>query len=184
MAFARIRDKGIRRVGFGDIFLEDLRSYRERQLAALGLTCVFPLWEKQTRDLARRFIDEGFRALTVCVDSRVLVESFAGRHFDLEFLEDLPGDVDPCGENGEFHTFVFDGPIFSEPIEVTGGAVVERDGFFFYDLQSAPICDRTRRSPRTFAATIAAHGSLAQLAEHLAFNQLVAGSIPARPIRE
>jgi uncharacterized protein (TIGR00290 family) len=137
MAFARIRDRGIRRVAFGDIFLEDLRSYRERQLAALGLTCVFPLWQKQTRVLARRFMDEGFRALTVCVDSRVLIESFAGRHFDLEFLEDLPAGVDPCGENGEFHTFVFGGPIFSEPIEVIGGAIVERDGFFFYDLESA-----------------------------------------------
>ena len=136
MAFTRIRDKGIRRVAFGDIFLEDLRSYRERQFAALGLTCLFPLWEKQTCVLARKFMDEGFRALTVCVDSRVLVESFAGRHFDLQFLEDLPRHVDPCGENGEFHTFVFDGPIFSEPIQVTGGAVVERDGFFFYDLQS------------------------------------------------
>lgn len=137
MAFASIRDKGIRRVAFGDIFLEDLRAYRERQFAALGLTCVFPLWEEQTGALARRFMDEGFRALTVCVDSRVLIESFAGRHFDLKFLEDLPANVDPCGENGEFHTFVFDGPIFSEPIEVAGGAVVERDGFFFYDLQSA-----------------------------------------------
>ena len=137
MAFARIRDRGIRKVAFGDIFLEDLRSYRERQLAAPGLTCLFPLWQKQTRVLARRFMDEGFRALTVCVDSRVLIESFAGRHFDLEFLEDLPAEVDPCGENGEFHTFVFDGPLFSEPTAVAGGAVVERDGFFFYDLQSA-----------------------------------------------
>lgn len=133
-AFSSIRDKGIRRVAFGDIFLEDLRDYRKRQLAASGLTCLFPIWKRPTRSLARTFIDEGFRAVTVCVDSKALDESFAGRHFDAAFLDDLPGSVDPCGENGEFHTFVFDGPIFSRPIEFTGGTVVKRDGFFFYDL--------------------------------------------------
>ncbi|MXW22505.1 MAG: diphthine--ammonia ligase [Candidatus Dadabacteria bacterium] len=133
-AFSRIRDKGIRQVAFGDIFLEDLRDYRERQLAASGLTCLFPIWKRPTRSLAQTFIDEGFCAVTVCVDSEVLDKSFAGRHFDIAFLNDLPSSVDPCGENGEFHTFVFDGPIFSHPIEFTGGTVVERDGFFFYDL--------------------------------------------------
>ena len=133
-AFSKIRDKGIRQVAFGDIFLEDLRDYRERQLAAAGLTCLFPIWKRPTRSLAQTFIDEGFRAVTVCVDSKVLDESFAGRHFDIAFLNDLPSSVDLCGENGEFHTFVFDGPIFSHPIEFTGGTVVERDGFFFYDL--------------------------------------------------
>lgn len=133
-AFSRIRDKGIRQVAFGDIFLEDLRDYRERQLAASGLTCLFPIWKRPTRSLAQTFIDEGFRAVTVCVYSKVLDESFAGRHFDAAFLNDLPDSVDPCGENGEFHTFVFDGPIFSRPIEFTGGTVVERDGFFFHDL--------------------------------------------------
>ncbi|MDE0158652.1 MAG: diphthine--ammonia ligase [Candidatus Dadabacteria bacterium] len=133
-AFSNIRNKGIRRIAFGDIFLEDLRDYRERQLAASGLTCLFPLWKKPTRSLARTFIDEGFRAVTVCVYSKMLDESFAGRRFDTTFLDDLPSGVDPCGENGEFHTFVFDGPIFSQPIEFAGGTVVERDGFFFYDL--------------------------------------------------
>ncbi len=133
-AFSKIRDKGICRIAFGDIFLEDLRDYRELQLAASRLTCLFPIWKKPTQSLARTFIDEGFRAVTVCVDSKVLDRSFVGRRFDTEFLDDLPDKVDPCGENGEFHTFVFDGPIFSRPIEFTGGTVVERDGFFFYDL--------------------------------------------------
>ena len=133
-AFSNIRAKGIRRIAFGDIFLEDLRDYRERQLAASGLTCLFPLWKKPTRSLARTFIDKGFRAVTVCVYSKMLDESFAGRHFDTTFLDDLPSGVDPCGENGEFHTFVFDGPIFSRPIEFAHGEIVERDGFFFYDL--------------------------------------------------
>ncbi len=133
-AFSNIRDKGISQVAFGDIFLEDLRDYRERQLAASGLTCLFPLWRKPTRSLARTFIEEGFRAVTVCVNSKVLDESFAGRPFDTTFLNDLPSSVDPCGENGEFHTFVFDGPIFSRPIEFAHGETVERDGFFFHDL--------------------------------------------------
>lgn len=133
-AFSRIRDKGICKVAFGDIFLEDLRDYRERQLAASELTCLFPIWKRPTQSLAQTFIDEGFRAVTVCVDSKVLDESFAGRHFDLAFLNDLPGSVDPCGENGEFHTFVFDGPTFSRPIEFAHGEIVERDGFFFHDL--------------------------------------------------
>ena len=133
-AFSNIRDKGICRIAFGDIFLEDLRDYRERQLAASELACLFPLWKKLTRPLARTFIDEGFRAVTVCVYSEVLDESFAGRLFDMEFLNDLPSSVDPCGENGEFHTFVFDGPIFSRPIEFAHGEIVERGGFFFHDL--------------------------------------------------
>lgn len=134
LAFLRIREKGIRRIAFGDIFLEDLRAYRERQLEALGLSCFFPLWKMPTRSLARRFIDEEFRAVTVCVDPKVLDGSFAGRQFDKAFLNDLPSEVDPCGENGEFHTFVFDGPIFSRSIEFTGGKRVRRDGFIFYDL--------------------------------------------------
>ena len=133
-AFSRIRDTGIRRVAFGDIFLEDLRNYRERQLEAKRLSCLFPIWKQPTRSLAQSFIDEGFRAVTVCVDSKVLSESFAGRCFDAAFLGDLPGEVDPCGKNGEFHAFVFDGLIFSRPIEFTHGEIVKRDGFFFYDL--------------------------------------------------
>ncbi len=137
-AFSKIRHRGIHRVAFGDIFLEDLRDYREHQLAVSGLTCLFPLWKKPTRSLARTFMDEGFRAVTVCVDSKVLDKSFVGRCFDMAFLDDLPSGVDPCGENGEFHTFVFDGPIFSRPIEFAHGEIVERDGFFFYDLLLNP----------------------------------------------
>ncbi len=147
-AFSCIHNKGIRRVAFGDIFLEDLRDYRERQLAASGLNCVFPLWKKQTQSLARTFVDEGFCAVTVCVCSRVLDKSFAGRRFDAKFLDDLPNGIDPCGENGEFHTFVFDGPIFSEPIEFKGGTTVERDGFFFYDLVPE-TCNKTKQETKT-----------------------------------
>ena len=134
MAFSRIREKGIRRIAFGDIFLEDLRAYRERQLEAVGLSCFFPLWKKPTRPLARKFIEGKFRAVTVCVDPKVLDGSFAGRQFDSAFLNDLPPQVDPCGENGEFHTFVFDGPMFSRPIEFTEGQRVRRDGFYYCDL--------------------------------------------------
>ena len=133
-AFFKIRDKGICRIAFGDIFLEDLRDYRERQLAASGLTCLFPLWKRPTRSLAQTFIDDGFRAVTVCVYSKVFDESFAGRHFDVTFLDDLPSGVNPCGENGELHTFVFDGPIFFRSIKFAHGEIVEKDGFFFHDL--------------------------------------------------
>ena len=99
-AFARLREEGIQRVGFGDLFLEDLREYRVRQLAAAGLECVFPIWHTPTRELARAFIRDGFLAVTVCVNPAVLPVSFVGRPFDEAFLADLPGEVDPCGENG------------------------------------------------------------------------------------
>ncbi len=137
-AFARLHASGIRRVAFGDIFLEDLREYRERQLAACHLEGLFPLWKQPTADLARSFIRDGFRAITVCVNPASLDRSFAGRPFDDAFLADLQPDIDPCGENGEFHTFVFDGPIFAQPIVVARGVTVERDGFVFCDLVSQP----------------------------------------------
>ena len=133
-AFAVFRERGIERVAFGDIFLEDLREYRERQLAASGLHGLFPLWNRPTPALARTFIDEAFRAVTVCVDASVLGESFVGRPFDARFLADLPASADPCGENGEFHTFVHDGPGFARPIHFSSGTTVRRDGFFFQDL--------------------------------------------------
>jgi len=136
-AFTRLRDRGIRRVAFGDLFLEDVRDYRLRQLGALGLECVFPLWGRPTGALARRFVDDGFRARIVCLDPAALDASFVGRPFDDAFLADLPEGVDPCGENGEFHTFVFDGPIFRRPLAVSVGEVVERDGFWFCDLLPA-----------------------------------------------
>jgi uncharacterized protein (TIGR00290 family) len=126
--------QGIRRVAFGDIFLEDLRLYREKNLARLDMQALFPLWKRDTRELIREFQASGFRAIAVCVDPRVLDASFAGREVDAAFLADLPPNVDPCGENGEFHTFVFDGPIFTRPVEFTVGEVVERDSFVFCDL--------------------------------------------------
>jgi len=129
--------RGVRRVVFGDIFLEDLRVYRERNLALLGMEALFPLWKRDTRELARDFVNQGFRAITVCVDPRVLDPSFAGRELDESFFADLPPGVDPCGENGEFHTFVFDGPIFQQPINIQVGEKVNRDGFCFCDLLPA-----------------------------------------------
>ena len=124
----------MRRVAFGDIFLEDLRTYREEQLAAWKLECFFPLWKQDTRKLARRFIEDGFQAVLVCVNLKVLDSSFAGRRFDEALLSDLPPGVDPCGENGEFHTFVFDGPIFHRSVRMFPGEVVERGDFAFCDL--------------------------------------------------
>ena len=141
-ALVRFRKDGIRRVAFGDLFLEDVRDYRLRQLEALGLECVFPLWGRPTAALARTFVDDGFRARIVCLDPAALDASFAGRAFDDAFLADLPDGVDPCGENGEFHTFVFDGPIFRRPLAVSVGEVVERDGFWFCDLLPAPPAGR------------------------------------------
>jgi uncharacterized protein (TIGR00290 family) len=129
--------RGVHQVAFGDIFLEDLRVYRERNLAQLGMQALFPVWKRDTRTLARDFVRLGFRAVTVCVDPRVLDPSFAGRELDESFFADLPPSVDPCGENGEFHTFVFDGPIFHEPIHFQIGDKVTRDGFCFCDLLPA-----------------------------------------------
>ncbi|MFI5093417.1 MAG: diphthine--ammonia ligase [Candidatus Acidiferrum sp.] len=128
--------KGVRKVAFGDIFLEDLRAYREKNLARIGMTALFPIWKRDTRELIRSFHANRFRAVVVCVDSKVLDPSFAGRELDDSFFRDLPKQADPCGENGEFHTFVFDGPIFSSPIPVRTGEIVNRDGFVFCDLVS------------------------------------------------
>jgi uncharacterized protein (TIGR00290 family) len=126
--------RGVQRVAFGDIFLEDLRVYREKNLAQIEMQALFPIWKRDTRELARDFLRCGFRAITVCVDPRVLDPSFAGRVLDESFFADLPPGVDPCGENGEFHTFVFDGPVFRAPIRFLIGEKVMRDGFCFCDL--------------------------------------------------
>ena len=126
--------QGIRRVAFGDIFLEDLRLYREKNLARVAMQALFPIWKRDTRDLIREFHAVGFRSVAVCIDSNVLDPGFAGRELDESFFADLPANVDPCGENGEFHTFVFDGPIFSRPISFTLGETVQRDSFIFRDL--------------------------------------------------
>lgn len=121
-------------VAFGDIFLEDLRRYRETNLAKLSMKGLFPIWKRNTRELAETFIDLGFRAILTCVDTKVLDESFSGRNFDRSLLADLPERVDPCGENGEFHSFVFDGPIFQDKINFAVGEKVVREGFCFCDL--------------------------------------------------
>lgn len=123
-------------VAFGDLFLEDVRAYRERLLTDSGFDPLFPLWGLDTARLARRFVRDGFAARLVCVDTHQLDGSFAGRDFDERFLSDLPADVDPCGERGEFHTFVYDGPIFSDRIACRAGASVLREGrFMFCDLE-------------------------------------------------
>ena len=127
-------EKGVRKVAFGDIFLEDLRAYRENNLARIGMTALFPIWRRDTRELIRSFHADQFRAVAVCVDSKVLDPSFAGRELDESFFRDLPSHADPCGENGEFHSFVFDGPIFQSPILVRAGEIVNRDGFVFCDI--------------------------------------------------
>ena len=127
--------RGIRTVAFGDIFLADLRAYRERNLARLDMRAIFPLWKRDTRELARDFGNLGFRAVVVAVDPGKLDRSFAGRELTPQFFRELPPEVDPCGENGEFHSFVFAGPVFSQPIEIERGPVVERDGFVFCDVR-------------------------------------------------
>ncbi len=128
---------GVEAVAFGDLFLEDVRRYREEHLAGTGLQPVFPLWGLDTRRLAEEMIDGGLRARLVCVDPRKLPAEFAGREFDTALLRDLPAGVDPCGENGEFHTAVVAGPMFREPIPIEAGEVVERDGFVFADVRLA-----------------------------------------------
>lgn len=119
---------------FGDLFLSDVRAYREKQLASTRITPVFPLWERPTGGLAAEMIERGVRAKLTCVDPTKLDASFAGRDFDMALLRDLPAGVDPCGENGEFHSFVYDGPMMTRPIPISVGQVVERDGFVFADV--------------------------------------------------
>ena len=131
----RARFPGVRHIAFGDLFLEDVRAYRERQLAGTGFEPLFPLWGEATAALARRFIADGFQATLVCVDTQQIDGAFAGRAFDASLLDELPGSADPCGENGEFHTFVADGPIFSFPIRcLTGERVLRDDRFAYCDL--------------------------------------------------
>ncbi|MGH7899358.1 MAG: diphthine--ammonia ligase [Candidatus Binatia bacterium] len=133
-ALAKYHRRGVRQVAFGDLFIEEIRAYRETALAKLGMRGLYPLWQRDTGSLARRFVDAGFRAVVVCVDSRALPRSFAGRVMDREFLTDLPPGVDRSGENGEFHTFVFDGPGFAKPVDFVRGAVRDDPPFVFCDL--------------------------------------------------
>ena len=145
-ACERAVSQGIQAVAFGDLFLEEIRAYREKQLAGSGLQPLFPLWLQPTDTLARDMIAAGLRARLTCVDPKALPREFAGREFDLGLLKDLPAGVDPCGERGEFHTFCYAGPMFRQPIAITGGECVTHDGFCFADLlhdRSAPLARRS-----------------------------------------
>ena len=128
------KEKGVLTVAFGDIFLPDLREYRERNLAKVGAKAIFPIWHRDTTELVRAFIDLGFRAYLTCVDGEKLGREFAGRPIDADLIRDLPDGVDPCGENGEFHSYVYDGPIFQRPVDLSVGEVVLRDVRYFADL--------------------------------------------------
>jgi uncharacterized protein (TIGR00290 family) len=136
-AFAAARREDVSRVIYGDLFLPDIRAYREASLAGTGLTPVFPLWHRPTADLAGEILASGIRAVITCVDPAQAPKAIAGRWYDQELLRTLPASVDRCGENGEFHTFVTDGPGFAHPLDVTIGTTVERDGFVFTDVLPA-----------------------------------------------
>jgi uncharacterized protein (TIGR00290 family) len=136
-AMARARSEGVFHVIFGDLFLEDIRAYREKHLAACGMTPVFPVWRRDTDALAQEMLAGGLCAYITCIDPRKLSPLSAGRSYDASFVASLPPDVDPCGENGEFHTFACAGPMFQHPIDVTPGQIVHRDGFIFADLLPA-----------------------------------------------
>lgn len=133
-AVQRAVGAGITHMAFGDLFLEDVRRYREERLAGSGLTPIFPIFGRDTALLAREMVAGGLRARLTCVDPKALDPRFVGREFDLALLEELPPTVDPCGERGEYHTFAYDGPMFSRPVRCQPGEVVERDGFVFADL--------------------------------------------------
>ena len=133
-AVGQLKEDGVEAVAFGDLFLEDIRQYREQQMAATGLSCVFPIWGEDTVRLSHQMIESGLRATLVCVDPRQVPSALVGRAYDETLLAELPSSADPCGERGEFHTFVWDAPNFKSPIEVRPGEIVERDGFFFADL--------------------------------------------------
>jgi uncharacterized protein (TIGR00290 family) len=137
----RQRDNGVSSVVFGDIFLEDVRKYREKLLMKVGMNGLFSLWKRDTKKLARTFIDLGFKAVITSIDSNILGKDFAGREYDKKFLSDLPGSVDPCGENGEFHSFVYDGPLFHERVLFKKGEIVLRKNRFFY-------CDLIPNQPK------------------------------------
>ena len=119
---------------FGDLYLEDVRHYREHNLKGTGITPLFPLWGMPTNELSREMIQAGLRAIVTCIDPKSMPEEFVGREFNASFLEDIPREIDPCGENGEFHSFAFEGPMFKQPIKVSAGEIVHRDGFVFSEL--------------------------------------------------
>jgi len=129
-----MQQDGIEYMAFGDLYLQDIRQYREQQLANTGIKPVFPLWQQPTRELAEQMISEGLEATITCIDPKKLSADFVGQGFDLDFINQLPNGVDPCGENGEFHSCVHNGPMFNYPIPVNTGEIVERDNFIFIDL--------------------------------------------------
>ena len=131
---AAVKQQGIECIGFGDLFLEDIKAYREAKLSGTGITPLFPIWRTPTERLAKEMIAGGLRAVVTCIDPRQLAASFAGREFNEQFLRDLPANVDPCGERGEFHTFAFDGPMFRKPVPIVPGEINEREGFVYADL--------------------------------------------------
>ena len=130
----KLRERGVKQVIFGDLFLEDIRQYREEQMQNSGLDPVFPLWQRDTNQLCRDMVESGLQAVVTCIDQRVLSADYLGRRYDHQFLDDLPDDIDPCGENGEFHTLVTAGPMFSRPIAVRIGEKVLRGDFAFVDV--------------------------------------------------
>lgn len=136
-AVCQLRQDGVSVMAFGDLFLVDVRKYREEKLRAAGIEPVFPLWKIPTSTLARQMIDAGLRARLTCIDPKQLSADFAGRDFGIDLLRDLPASVDPCGERGEFHTFAYDGPMFERAVPIRAGEVVKRDGFVFADLVPA-----------------------------------------------
>jgi uncharacterized protein (TIGR00290 family) len=136
-AMQQAQAEGVSHVIFGDLFLEDVRRYREEKLRPLGMTPVFPIWGVPTDELAGQMVHSGLRAYLTCIDPRRLDRRLAGRVFDAQLLADLPAGIDPCGENGEFHTFCYSGPMFEDPLEVKAGEIVERDGFVFADVLPA-----------------------------------------------
>lgn len=133
-ALSAFRDRGIETAVFGDLFLEDIKAYRDQYLARLGMTGLYPIWQRHTGTAIHDFIAAGFKAIIVCVDPRQLDPAFVGRVIDEQLLSELSPTCDPCGENGEFHTFVFDGPIFDKPVQLVKGDIVCRDSFWFCDL--------------------------------------------------
>lgn len=137
---ARAVSEGIVAVAFGDLFLEDIRKYREEHLGRVGLRALFPLWGRDTSHLAEEMIDAGLKAVVTCVDPRRVPRELAGRLFDRALLRQFPDSADPCAENGELHTFAFDGPMFSAPIPIIAGETVERDGFVFTDVLPGGCC--------------------------------------------
>jgi uncharacterized protein (TIGR00290 family) len=142
-AIERVRADGVEAMAFGDLFLEDVRRYRESRLAPTGIRPLFPLWGRPTSPLAREMVRAGLRAQVTCVDPRLLDPSFAGRVFDAALLDDLPAGIDHCGEHGEFHSFAFAGPMFPKPLSIERGTVIQRDGFVFAHLScgaTAPDC--------------------------------------------